>query len=263
MKMDINARFIGKWHPKYDEKESDEEEYNAIIDLVCRDIEASRTIKKATFEKIIRWKSPRSKGLIAWDDYGRYRRTIRRSTEISDDEKMKVLVELPGIGAPVAATILHFIYPGVFPIYDFRTVETLRHFGYLGRKTVSVANYHEFRKAISDIQIAVRRYNLRQIDRALFAYHKINTGIFRNGLPNVSRRGSRSSIPSIVRYICEELGKNGKVILRKDIMERTRQLGINAKSVLPADYCDNTRTGRWSRHSFLHSIGPGKYILTK
>ncbi len=70
-----------------------------------------------------------------------------------------------------------------------------------------------------------------------------------------------SSIADSIWAICEELGAGGQTILRKDILERAKQLGINELSVLPADYCDNTKTGKWSRHSFLHSVGPGKYVL--
>ena len=108
---------------------------------------------------------------------------------------------------------------------------------------------------------------MRQIDRALFAYHKINTG--QSGQCSNDRQtrstGSRleGTIPEIIEAICEDLGAGGKEIRRKDIVERAEDRGINKSSVLPADYCDNTKTGRWSEHSFLHSIGRGKYILSK
>jgi hypothetical protein len=71
------------------------------------------------------------------------------------------------------------------------------------------------------------------------------------------------SIPEIVEKICENLGADGQVIERWEIIEEAKKLGLNTTSVLPADYCDNTITGRWSRHSFLHSIGPGQYILSR
>jgi len=66
-----------------------------------------------------------------------------------------------------------------------------------------------------------------------------------------------------VRNFCEELGKNGKTILRKDIIDKAKKHRLNPQSVLPADYCTNTKTGRWSKHSFLVSLAPGKYKLTK
>ncbi|GEM_PF-860268 len=79
--------------------------------------------------------------------------------------------------------------------------------------------------------------------------------------PTVTANTRNSSIPDLIQNICQELGKDGKIILRKDIIARAKKLGIEESSVLPADYCDNTTTGKWSRHSFLHSVGPGKYVL--
>lgn len=40
-----------------------------------------------------------------------------------------------------------------------------------------------------------------------------------------------------------------------------KPLGINESSILPADYCNNTKTGDYSPHKFLHSVGYGKYVL--
>ena len=178
---------------------------------------------------------------------------------------MKILEALPGIGAPVASTILYFIFPEIFPIYDFRTTEVLNHFGCLKSKTVSTIRYPEFQRVILKIRMELVHYNLRQIDRALFAYHKTHFG--KPAKPTLKCRKSsismRTSIPEAVRAICEELGANGKEIIRKDIVTEAVKRETNAASVLPADYCDNTTTGRWSKHSFLHSIGPGRYVLAK
>lgn len=69
------------------------------------------------------------------------------------------------------------------------------------------------------------------------------------------------SVPERVRLICQELAVGGTVIKRQDIIRIAKERGINGDSVLPADYCDNTETGKWSKHSFLHSVSPGRYIL--
>jgi hypothetical protein len=77
----------------------------------------------------------------------------------------------------------------------------------------------------------------------------------------ISNKPNAITIASAIHGICEELGKGGRIILREDIIVRAKRLGINESSILPADYCDNTDTGKWSRHSFLHSVGRGKYTL--
>ena len=69
------------------------------------------------------------------------------------------------------------------------------------------------------------------------------------------------SVPEQIRLICQELAAEARVIKRQDILRIAKERGINEASVLPADYCDNTETGKWSRHSFLHSIAPGRYVL--
>lgn len=70
-------------------------------------------------------------------------------------------------------------------------------------------------------------------------------------------------LPDKVRKICQELVvvTGNKVIKRQDILRLAEKRGLHLPSVLPADYCDNTETGKWSRHSFLHSVGRGKYTL--
>ncbi|RTL55590.1 MAG: hypothetical protein EKK46_06650 [Rhodocyclaceae bacterium] len=72
---------------------------------------------------------------------------------------------------------------------------------------------------------------------------------------------SELSVPERIRLICQELAAGDKIIRRKDILRLAKERGINEGSVLPADYCDNTETGKWSKHSFLHSVGPGRYVL--
>jgi len=262
--MKIDANFIERWEPKYDELESDEDEYQALIGLVREEIETCGSIEIDTFKRIINWKSPRAKGKIKWNLYSDYDKAFKRVLAPKCRNKMEKLVALCGIGAPVASTILHFMFSETFPIYDCRTTEALNSFGYLESKTVSPARYPEFQKAILRIKGELVRYSLRQIDRALFAYHKTCFG-------KTARRVSkcsvsvvrRNTVPEIVRAICEELGANGEEISRKDIIEEAAKYGIKESSVLPADYCDNTTTSRWSKHSFLYSVGPGRYVLAK
>ena len=86
------------------------------------------------------------------------------------------------------------------------------------------------------------------------------------GSTAASESGERSghlSIPERVKAICEELGAGGRIIKKADIVLRAASMGMNPTSVLPADYCSNTRTGQWSVHSFLHAVGPGRYVLSR
>lgn len=275
----IDSVFIDKWEPQYDEIASDQEEYLKLINIVGSETRNYRTISLETFERIINWKSPRAKGKINWNDYVRYQKAFKQIISHAQISKTTVLVALPGIGAPVASVILHFIFPSEYPIYDFRTVEVLNYFGYLYSKTVNLAHYAEFYNAIHWLKAENVYYDLRQIDRALFAFHKINFShkkkykasclpikkptLDDNSIMTRVRKQRSGTIPDIVKTICEKLGVNGKVIERNDIINEAVKTGLNRSSILPADYCDNTQTGEYSKHSFLHSIGRGRYILSK
>lgn len=77
------------------------------------------------------------------------------------------------------------------------------------------------------------------------------------------------TIPERVKLICRELDalydesipSQERIIYRKDILKIAEERSINPSSVTVADYCDNGLTSRHSRHSFLHRINPGQYIL--
>jgi hypothetical protein len=91
-----------------------------------------------------------------------------------DENKVGILLSLPGVGVPVASTILHFLYPERFPIMDVRTAEVL----YFSAKLIKSKqrdsnNYDPFRVAIMNIHQKCSGCSLREIDRSLSAFHKL------------------------------------------------------------------------------------------
>lgn len=173
----IDIDFINNWELKYDSHESDENEYNAILALIEFEINNSRTITKNTFIRILSWKSPRLKGIVKLSDYeSDYKPEIERTiSETNIKIKLEILLTLYGIQTPTATTILHFIYPDVFPIIDFRTLEALYHRDLIKSKSKSQKNYWIFYEVIHRIKLETK-YSLRKIDRALFSYHKMRLG---------------------------------------------------------------------------------------
>lgn len=77
-----------------------------------------------------------------------------------------------GIAIPTGTTILHFIYPDLFPIIDVWIAEVLNLFGYLKYKSRTENNYYEFFKIMHQIK-SNTNMSFRKIDRALFSCHKI------------------------------------------------------------------------------------------
>ena len=136
------------------------------------------TISKETFLAIWKWKGAnRAIRHVRLDEYdSRYAEAFRRAASELPERRLAALladaVKLPGIRAPSGSTILHFIDPDTMPIIDVRTVEVLFAAGLVSTKQRDLKHYEEFRLAIEGIRQRCPHRNLREIDRALFAYHK-------------------------------------------------------------------------------------------
>src|SRR4030042_2938662 len=166
--MTIDDAFIEKWHPKYDEH--DEKEYEEIILAVLKDVTGMGTISKLTFERIMNWKAARAKGYVEWKNFDKYKKAFRNALSAQEEQKVTILDDLPGVGIPIASTILHFVYPKIFPIVDFRTVETLQKGEYLDKTKRKYyfrdtsQGYNCFRHTILNIAQRCPPRSLRKID---------------------------------------------------------------------------------------------------
>jgi hypothetical protein len=176
----ISERFVSVWHPKYDDIESDEEEYQYLVaktELICS---SEDLMPPDIFKRIIHWKSPRVKGKIEWDKYQTYAMEVKASIGEPNIRGIERLENLYGIGVPVASTILHFVHPDKVPIIDKRTVGVLNHFNSLASKGTGLKDFQGFMDAVLDLHRKLPNFTLREIDRAMFAFHKSNPQIFGN-----------------------------------------------------------------------------------
>jgi hypothetical protein len=101
--------------------------------------------------RILNWKAPRVKGIVRLNEFSAYKEGIRAACGAEENENLKILVQLYGIGAPVGSTMLHFIYPSSFPIIDIRTAETLHHAGRIKSKSTDLLHYGPFRSEMLNI----------------------------------------------------------------------------------------------------------------
>jgi hypothetical protein len=81
---------------------------------------------KSEFMIVCRWKSARN----AWRAAVNKPAAIRRATATAlaangEDERMRALTSLEGVGVPVASALLHFAFPERNPILDYRALESL------------------------------------------------------------------------------------------------------------------------------------------
>lgn len=169
----IDEAFIAKWQPQYDRFARDQTAYEQLVRLVDGEISRHGSLTRPTFIRLIEWKSPRIRPIFERRDYAEYREGVAAALLAPEDEKLPALDALHGIGAPVASTILHFIYPDDYPIIDFRTARALYQFGLITSPVVSGKKYPGFRKAILEIREKTGGYSLREIDLALFTFHKV------------------------------------------------------------------------------------------
>ena len=172
-RFNIDFAFISKWHPKYDEIEDDEPEYKSLVAQIQMELDERGSISKETFVRVLDWKSPRVKGIARLNEYPVYEEGIANAVCATKSEKLGVLCRLHGVGAPVGSTLLHLMYPNEFPIIDIRTVETTHHAGRLESKKTDLARYPAFTTEILKIAGENPAFSLREIDRALFAYHRM------------------------------------------------------------------------------------------
>lgn len=172
----IDSGFIRKWEIQYDNHEIDEEEYKSIIKKTALEVKQTKNISKETFLRILNWKSPRLKGIVKLSEFDTtYAPVIKECIEeTSNENKVQKIISLYGIAIPTGTTILHFIFPDVFPIMDIRTAEVLYYHGYLESKTRTEKNYYKFYKVLHRIKNNTNM-SLREIDRALFSYHKTSS----------------------------------------------------------------------------------------
>lgn len=174
----IDDTFISEWHPKYDWTESDEDEYQKLVAIVSRDIASAGTVSKSTFLRIWNWKGAmRVIGHVLLEAYETlYAPAFRRAAAEPPERKLAALiapgVKLPGVEAATGSTLIHFMHSDSMPIIDVRTCEVLFAAGLISTDRKDLAHYEEFRRAIDGIRRRCPRWTLRQIDRALFAYHK-------------------------------------------------------------------------------------------
>lgn len=178
----IDDTFIRKWEPRFDERAVGgeyEDEYSILVKAVAIELKSQGTISEHLFRRIWTWKGAmRVIRHIRFNEYQTlYAPAFRRAVLEPPERKLHALLndaeKLPGVGAPSGSTILHFIHPEYMPIMDVRTVETLQKAGRIRTKMRDLRHYEEFRAAIDRIRSECPTWTLRQIDKALFAYHKI------------------------------------------------------------------------------------------
>jgi hypothetical protein len=121
------------------------------------------------FIEVCAWKTPRSRPRVAANPEAAVADVTGRALAASDEAaRFATLLELEGVGAPTASTLLYTAFPDDYPILDVRALESL---GVKSRSTYPVS----FWLAYLDVCRALARrhgVSLRTLDKALWQHSK-------------------------------------------------------------------------------------------
>jgi len=172
----IDKKFVQQWSSNYDKKYQgghDQSEERAIRYWLSKQKEP-KYLNKEYFVRLGRWKTKRQTSNYKANDESKIIEVTRSIHQVSDELiKLNILATLRGVSVAVASTILHYLQPNDFPIFDYHARTTLEKAGLWTRKTkdASAQAWLEYVKIMRQLsnQLGV---SLRNLDKALFAYDK-------------------------------------------------------------------------------------------
>lgn len=171
---ELTQEFVASWLQKYDKKNAgkrDALQEQEVREWLAR-LPEPKYLDMENFLTVAKWKSPRPSRYYERNSALMVEGLTRLAYLESDPEnKVRILTTLRGVSVPVAGTILHFLYPDRFAIFDVRCRTTLERAGLWKRNTkdASVQAWLEYVDIMRSLaqQLGV---TLRGLDKALYMY---------------------------------------------------------------------------------------------
>jgi hypothetical protein len=124
---------------------------------------------RAEFVEVCAWKTPRSRPRVAANSEAAVIDATGRALAASDEAiRFAALLELDGVGAPTASTLLYVAFPDDYPILDVRALESL---GVRSRSTYPVSFWLAYLEACRTLA-RENGVSLRTLDKALWQHSK-------------------------------------------------------------------------------------------
>ena len=121
------------------------------------------------FVEVCAWKTPRSRPRVAANSEAAVIDATGRALAASDEAiRFAALLELDGVGAPTASTLLYVAFPDDYPILDVRALESL---GVRSRSTYPVSFWLGYLEACRTLA-RDNGVSLRTLDKALWQHSK-------------------------------------------------------------------------------------------
>ena len=124
---------------------------------------------RAEFIEVCAWKTPRSRPRVMANGEAAIAEATGRALAAGDEStRFAALLELQGVGAPTASTLLYCVFPDDYPILDVRALESL---GVTARSTYPMSFWLAYLEACRALALA-SGVSIRTLDKALWQYSK-------------------------------------------------------------------------------------------
>lgn len=174
--LEISREFVLQWSTEYDKRFDESEEVRVereIRQWLAQHLEP-KYLNKEYFVKLGWWKARRQMENYKANDNNLVKEATRLAYETSNEQiKLHILKVLKGVQVPVASTILHFLQPDYFPIFDMHVRKSLKKTGKWDMD-VNDASDEAWQKYVALMRELSERLgvSLRELDKALWAYDK-------------------------------------------------------------------------------------------
>ncbi len=136
-------------------------------------LKRQRYLTRKNLWSIMDWKALRIRNYANENTLSMIKRKTRESFE-TEDEKIRIESllgqkgGLRGVGYPVASTILHFAFPDMYPIMDFRVIRSL------GWNKPSSYKFNSWDNYCKRVRFLSKKYGLsiRTIEKSLWKFDK-------------------------------------------------------------------------------------------
>ena len=124
---------------------------------------------RAEFIEVCAWKTPRSRPRVAANSQTAVAEATGRAlAAIDEPTRFAALLELHGVGAPTASTLLYCAFPDDYPILDVRALESL---GVKSRSSYPMSFWLAYLEACRALALS-SGVSIRTLDKALWQYSK-------------------------------------------------------------------------------------------
>ncbi len=172
----LTRAFVREWAGVYDRRAKPRDRaVEREIKGWLRGQPSTKHLDKRHFVRLASWKTPRGRPRYERNAPAVVREVTRLACQASNERlKVQVLMLLQGVNVTVAAAILHFFNPRLFPIFDRRARTTLSKASLWRRSRVKDASLDAWSEYVLVMRRLSRRFrvSLRDLDKALYAYDR-------------------------------------------------------------------------------------------